>query len=87
MTGLAVLVYFLAIGIPVYLLYRFHSQAWYWHLLAIAAALGLGFVPTPSEWKSAGFDLAFGFCFILLIVWGIGGLVVYHPHEKHAKHA
>ena len=30
---LAVLVYLLAMGIPIYLLYRFHSQAWYWHTL------------------------------------------------------
>ena len=88
MSGWAVLVYVLGIGIPVCLLYRYHSQSWYWHVLAIAAAVGLGFVPTPAEWKSATFDLVFGFVFILLLVWGIGGLIVYHPHRPHhEKHA
>jgi hypothetical protein len=84
-TLLAVLVYLLAIGVPIFLLYLFRSQAWYWHLLAIVAALGIGLVPTPAEWKTAGLDVAFGFLFILLLVWGVGGLVVFRPHrEKHA---
>lgn len=83
-----VLVYLLAIGIPVYLLYRFHSQSWFWHALSIAAAFGLGFMPTPSTWKTVGFDLAFGFGFVFLLAWGIGGLVVYRPHGSHRhKHA
>ena len=82
---LAVLVYILAIGIPVFLLYRFRSGAWYWHLLAIVGALALGFVPTPAELKSSTFDLAFGGVFIFLMVWGIGGLIVFRPHhERHA---
>ncbi len=85
---LAVLVYLAAIGIPVFLLYRFHAQSWWWHVLALAAAIGLGFVPTPPAWKAASFDLVFGFAFILLLVWGVGGLVMLWPHhrgrEKHA---
>lgn len=85
---LAVLMYLLAITVPVILLFRFHSQAWYWHILAVMAALGLGFVPTPPAWKTEAFDLAFGFVFILLLVWGIGGLVVFRPHRPHReKHA
>ena len=44
---LAVLVYLLAMGIPIYLLYRFQSQAWYWHTLSILAAVAMGFVPIP----------------------------------------
>jgi hypothetical protein len=85
MTLLVVLVYLLAIGIPVYLLYRFRSQAWYWHGLAIAVALALGFVPTPPSLKSAAFDLVFGSVFILLMIWGVGGLLVFRPHrERHA---
>jgi hypothetical protein len=84
-TMLAVLVYLLAIGIPLFLLYFYRSQSWYWHVLAILAALGLGFVPTPAGWKTAGFDLGIGFVFILLLVWGVGGLVVFRSHkERHA---
>jgi len=85
---LAVLLYLLAIGLPIFLLYRFHSRSWYWHLLALAAAMALGFVPTPPAWKTEALDLVFGFAFILLLVWGIGGLVVFHPRHSHReKHA
>jgi len=85
---LAVLMYLGAIAVPIVLLYHFRSQSWYWHILAVLAALGLGFVPTPPTWKTEAFDLAFGFVFILLLVWGIGGLVVFRPHRPHReKHA
>jgi len=85
MSLLAALVYLFAIAVPVLLLYRFRSAAWYWHLLAIGIALALGFVPFPAEYKSVTFDLLFGGVFIFLMVWGIGGLVVFRPHhERHA---
>ena len=61
---LAVLVYLLAMGIPIYLLYRFQSQAWYWHTLSVLAAAGLGFIPIPLEFQKPQFDLLFGFVFI-----------------------
>ena len=82
---LAVLIYAAAVAIPVYLLHRFRSQAWYWHLLAIAAAVALGVFPMPPALQTSGFDLTIGFLFVALIFWGIGGLVVFLPHhEKHA---
>lgn len=82
---LAVLVYLVALGAPLWLLYRYGSQSWFWHGLAIATALVLGLIPTPVELKGIGIDLMFGFAFIFLMVWGIGGLVVYRPHlHKHA---
>ena len=87
---LAVLVYLLAMGIPIFLLYRFHSQAWYWHTLSVLAAVGLGFTPIPIEFQKPEFDLLFGFGFITLMIWGAGGLILYRPHhhtphrEKHA---
>ena len=85
MTLLVILVYLLSIAIPVYLLYLFRSQAWYWHVLAIVVALALGFVPTPPSLKSAAFDLIFGAVFLLLLIWGLGGLLVFRPHrERHA---
>ena len=81
----AVLVYLLAFGIPLYLLYRFHSLAWYWHALALLAALSMGFLEAPQEWHTAVFDLAFGAAFVFLLVWGIGGMVRVHRHrERHA---
>jgi len=86
---LAVLVYLLALGIPIYLLYYFRSQAWYWHMLSVLAAVGLGFVPVPGEYQKPEFDLLFGFVFIALMIWGAGGLIFYRPSQRHhhEKHA
>ena len=90
-TFLVVLAYLAAIGIPAALLYYLHAQAWYWHVLALAAALGMGFMPTPPGWDSALMNLAFGFVFTALMVWGIGGLVLSHKQHHgghgHHKHA
>ena len=84
-TMLAVLVYLVALSVPLWLLHRFGSRLWFWHALAIAASLVLGFIPTPVELKGVAVDLIFGFAFIFLMVWGIGGLVVYRPHlHRHA---
>jgi hypothetical protein len=86
---LAVLVYLLAMGVPIFLLYRFHSQAWYWHTLSVTAAVAMGFVPIPTAFQKPEFDLLFGFAFILLMIWGAGGLILFRTHhpphyEKHA---
>lgn len=81
----AVLVYTAAMAIPAYLLYRYGSQAWYWHVLAVAASMVLGLAPVPPELQARQFDLFLGFLFVGLIFWGAGGLIVYHP--RHAKHA
>jgi hypothetical protein len=86
---LAVLVYLLAMGIPIFLLYHFHSQAWYWHTLSVMAAVAMGFVPIPTAFQKPEFDLLFGFVFILLMIWGAGGLILFRTqhaphHEKHA---
>jgi hypothetical protein len=83
---LAVLVYLLAMGIPLYLLYRFHSQAWYWHTSSALAAIAMGFIPIPAAFQKPEFDLLFGFLFISLMIWGAGGLILFrtHHHEKHA---
>jgi len=78
---LAVLVYLLAMGIPIFLLYRFHSQTWYWHSLSVLAAIALGFIPIPFELQQPEFDLLFGFTFIVLMIWGAGGLLLFRPQH------
>ena len=84
----AVLVYTAAMAIPIYLLHRFHTQAWYWHVLAVGASLLLGLAPVPPELQGQGFDLLLGFVFVALLFWGAGGLIVYHPAQhKHQTHA
>lgn len=74
-TILAFLIYLVAICLPAYLLYHFGAQSWFWHLLSVMAGLAIGLVPTPPAWKTPELDLIFGFTFISLMTWGIGGLV------------
>ena len=82
---LAVLVYLVALVIPLYMLMRFQAQARYWHVLAVGAALALGLIPEPIGLPTAALDLVFGFAFVSLTIWGIGGLLRIRPHhEKHA---
>jgi hypothetical protein len=82
----AVLVYLLALAIPLYLLWQFDARHWLWHVLAIVAALALGFVPPPFGLISAAVDLAFGFAFIFLTIWGIGGLILTGRHHEPGHH-
>jgi hypothetical protein len=70
---------------PIDLLYRFHSQAWYWHVLAAIVALVIGLMPGTALLQTEGGSLLYGISFIMLMVWGIGGLVPYRP--RRAKHA
>ena len=82
---LAVLVYVIAFAVPLFLLYRFHAAHWLLHVLALLAALAMGFVQTPPDWKSPTFDLCFGAVFVFLVTWGLGGLVAFHHRrERHA---
>jgi hypothetical protein len=82
---LAMVLYVVAMAIPIYLLYRFHSQAWYWHALAVIAGLALGLMPGTVLLQTTGGTLLYGFLFIVLMIWGIGGLILYRPqHQKHA---
>ena len=84
-TTVAVLVYLAAIAIPAFLLYQSGPQRWYLHLMAIAAAIGMGFIPIPAGLQVPTYDLIFGFVFSALLVWGIGGLLPIRRHrEKHA---
>ena len=85
-TMLVVVGYLAALALAVLLLQHFGSAHWSWHVLAILAALGLGLMPIPVQGQAV--DLAFGFVFILLMTWGIGGIVVFRPHHRHThKHA
>ena len=82
---LAIVLDTLAVVVPILLLYRFRSQAWYWHVLAAAVALAIGLMPGTALLQTEGGSLLYGFSFIILLVWGIGGLIPYRP--RHAKHA
>ena len=85
-TMFAVAAYLAALAIALLLLKHFGSAHWSWHVLSIVAALGLGLMSPPDALAGPAIDMAFGFFFILLMAWGIGGLVVFRPHHRH-KHA
>ena len=64
-----------ALALPIYLLYQFRSQAWYWHVLAVIVALVIGLMPGTALLESLGGSMLYGFVFVFLMIWGIGGLI------------
>ncbi|MFN0165084.1 MAG: hypothetical protein ACKV22_01535 [Bryobacteraceae bacterium] len=79
------LAYLAAVGCACILLYWFGPKAWYWHVFSVVAALGVGLIPVPSEWRGPEVDLIIGFCFLLLLIWGAGAPFADRPHrERHA---
>jgi hypothetical protein len=87
-TMLAVLVYGAAGAVPFWLLYRYGSRRWYWHALALALAVAVGLAPPLPGWQGPNIDLAIGFLFLSLAVWGIGGLVTLRStHHRYHKTA
>ena len=73
------------LALPIYVLYRFRSQAWYWHVLAVIVALVIGLMPGTALLQTLGGSMLYGFVFVVLMLWGIGGLIPYRP--RRAKHA
>ena len=73
------------LALPIFLLYRFRSQAWYWHVLAVIVALVIGLMPGTALLETLGGSMLYGFVFVVLMIWGIGGLIPYRP--RRAKHA
>ncbi len=82
-----ILAYGAALGLALFLLYQFKAQAWYWHGLSIAAAVSMGFIPPPQGLAGPIYDLLFGALFAFLIVWGVGGALMFRTHQAHHKHA
>jgi hypothetical protein len=81
---LAGLIYVLAIVLPVWLLYRYASASWYWHALALVAALAVGFAPGTALLQTVAGTFVYGFVFCLLAVWGIGGMgMIFYRRFAH----
>jgi hypothetical protein len=79
------LVYGSSFVLALVLLYFFHAR-WYWHALAVVAALAIGVIRFPPEFRPP--DLVVGFAFFFLLVWGIGGPFVPSRHSRHVhRHA
>lgn len=67
--------YLSAIAVSLFFLWHFGVKHLLLHLLAAAAALVLGSVPLASPWNTPAGTLAVGWLFLLLMVWGIAGLL------------
>jgi hypothetical protein len=77
--------YGFSLVLAVVLLRFFHACTWYWHVLSLALAVGLGLMPAQAAWQGPAYDLTVGMLFVFLLVWGIGGLLMFQTHhEKHA---
>jgi hypothetical protein len=74
-TLLAALVFVLGVSLPIYLLYHFRPLAWPWHVLAVIAALAIGFAPGTALLNTVPGTFLFGFAIGFLGIWGLGGLV------------
>jgi Zn-dependent protease with chaperone function len=84
---LAIVLDVFAVVIPIYLLYRFRPQAWYWHVLAVILALVIGLMPGTALLQTEGGSLLYGFSFIILMVWGVGGPIAMLFRRRREKHA
>ena len=72
---LAILICGVVGGMFYYAVRHFRAVSWYWHLLAIVAALAVGCFPISIELQKRGLDLLFDLLFVLLLFWGVGGLI------------
>jgi hypothetical protein len=86
---LVVLCYGSATLLAIYALWRFGVKHWYWHVLSLVAAFGIGLAPTPEQFNGPGWTLVVGWFFFLFFIWGIGAPIVaavQHPPDYHFKH-
>lgn len=82
-----VLVYGVSVILALALLYWLGPKAWYWHMVSVALALAVGLIPPPQAWRGAAYDLAVGFVFVFLFVWGLGAPLCDGPHHFRRRHA
>ena len=80
------LVYGAAAAFAIILLYRFETRAWYLHMLSLALAFVIGYVPTPQALDNPTATVLTGFVIIFLLFWGLGGLLLAMAPHRH-KHA
>jgi hypothetical protein len=59
-------------ALSAWLLWRYSHVRWYWHLMSIVLAVGIGLMPMKADWNHPAVDLAIGSVFLLLLIWGAG---------------
>ena len=79
------LIYCAVFVLAAWLLWRFSHVRWYWHLMSVLIALGIGLIPMRESWNRPTIDLLFGSVILLLLIWGAGEWAFrwFHIH-RHA---
>lgn len=70
--AVVVISYLVSMSVALFLLWRFSHIRWYWHVLAVAVALGLGLMPPLAQEAGRNYDVTLGSAFLFLLVWGAG---------------
>ena len=70
-------------------LYCFHAN-WYWHVLSVVVALGIGmmppdFIPVPATWGATRV-IIIGSVFTFLVIWGIAAPLFVRHHQARTAH-
>jgi hypothetical protein len=74
---LAALLGLVAFLLGLYSIIWYRPLIWPWHVLAVAAALGIGLAPATALLNSTAGTYVYLFAFTFLMTWGLGGLVLY----------
>jgi hypothetical protein len=53
------------------LLFLNGPRRWYWHILSLLVALGVGLTPIPAKLNTPNGSLIIGSVFTFLMVWGV----------------
>ncbi len=72
------------------LLYFFRARRWYWHVLSLLLAMGIGLMPPPERWQGPAADLTIGGIFLFLFLWGILAPLFrkrHGPRQEQPHHA
>jgi hypothetical protein len=78
------LAYGIALLAALALIRYFHGSHchWYWHVLAVVVAFGIGLMPPPEKWSGPALDVTVGTLFVFLFIWGAAGPFA-HPRHHH----
>lgn len=83
---LVIFAYGASVALALLLVYMFHSR-WYWHVLSILAAFGVGLTPPLPGLDGPIRDLLYGSVFFFLLVWGLAEPFVHRFHRRTLGHA
>jgi hypothetical protein len=78
--------YGVSVALALLLVYLFHCR-WYWHVLSVLAALGVGLTPPVSGFEGPARDMVYGSAFLFLLVWGAAEPFIHRFHRGTVRHA